>query len=125
MNKNIISSDDLNLLFGKLISDNILVTSSFTSLTGFRLQFTGVLDKKTSVELGILIRKLPLATESDSLMVPFLDRNVEFSYCDPREIPLGQEETANKVGDTVLMMRFLDSDRPSDAYETLILFFKL
>jgi hypothetical protein len=125
MNKNIISSDDANDLLRKLISGNTVITASFSSLTGFRLQFTGVLDEKSSMKAGILIRKLPLATEHDSLMVPLLNRNVEVSYCDPREIPPGLENVASKIGDTILMFRFFDHIKPTETLETLILFFTI
>jgi hypothetical protein len=46
MNKNLISSDDVDLLFDKLVSGNLVIIAVLSSLIGFRLQFTGILDKK-------------------------------------------------------------------------------
>ena len=84
MNKNIISVQKRHtFFFDKLISGNVLVTVSFTSLTGFRIQFTGVLDKKSSVTQGVLVNGTSAA--NDSLMVPLFNRGTEFSYCDSRE----------------------------------------
>lgn len=112
MNKNIISSEEAHLLFDKLISGNVLVTVSFTSLTGFRIQFTGVLDKKSSVTQGVLVNGTSAA--NDSLMVPLFNRGTEFSYCDSREIPPGLENVATKFGDTVLMIRLFVLDNPDE-----------
>jgi hypothetical protein len=58
-------------------------------------------------------------------MVPLFKRKVEFSYCDPRDIPPGLEVVASKTGNTVLMFRFFDSSKPAETLETLIFFFTI
>jgi hypothetical protein len=59
-------------------------------------------------------------------MVPLFNRNVEFSYCDAREIPSELEAITAEFGDTVLLIRLFDPllDR-TEAFETLFLTFKL
>jgi hypothetical protein len=42
------------------------------------------------------------------MVVPMAGRNIEYSYCDSREIPTEMREYAAKVGDTVLLMTFFD-----------------
>jgi hypothetical protein len=107
MNENVISSAEAHDLFGKLISEHIRVTAAYLSATGAQALLSGFVDS-VSARSGIVVSATQPISESERISVPLAGRNAEISYCDRRELPPGAESLATKVGDTVLLIRFLD-----------------
>ena len=111
MNKNIISIEDARDLLDKIFSERIQVLAFFSSAAGIQSRVTGYIDSITT-EGGLVISVgRPPATGPAFLSVPITEHDLEFSYCDKRELPEPMRELlAAKYGDSVFLMRFVDSE---------------
>jgi hypothetical protein len=108
MSKHVISSQEAMLLFSRLVSERISVTAQFSSAGGTRVILAGFVDSTSALNGVVISPTRPPSTKDGFMMVPFDGRTFEFSYCDRRELPAGFEKLAAQVGDTVLLVRFMN-----------------
>jgi len=111
MKDNIISFDEGCDLLSKLFSERIPVCTLLLTPAGSRIRVDGFIDSLTH-ETGIVVSvSRPPSTGSAAFSVPFFDRKCEFFFGDIRDIPdKDRGALAAQFGDTVLCVRFLDSD---------------
>ncbi|MGD0402486.1 MAG: hypothetical protein ABSB66_04755 [Candidatus Acidiferrales bacterium] len=108
MNKNTIAAEDARLLFDKLISENVPVIAFFRSTTGMKVLMSGFVDSVTDKNGVVLTASKPVLKASGFMSVPTFGRDVEFSYCDAREMPVAMAGVSTKIGNTVLLLNFVE-----------------
>lgn len=119
MDRNIISSQAADDLLSKLVLERIPVHALLTSTTGSQTALCGFVDGCSAKQLVISVDRPP-SPETGFVIIPLEGRDIEVSYCDEREASAEVRATlVPKFGDTVLLIRFLESD------EFLVLTFTL
>jgi hypothetical protein len=118
MNEYIISVEEARDLLDKLFSERLPVLAFFASPTGTQIRLNGFVDSITRDNGLVIAAASPPSQGPGFIRVLIFDRDFEFSYGDVRVLPEEmREEFAEKHGESVLAVRFLDSD------ELLALFF--
>ena len=114
-----ISGHEAELIFDKLIAEEIPVTAWLTSAGGASVFLFGLLEWFSS-EQGFFVRAHPTELEVDSfLMVSVNEQRSSYSYCDERELKDVPQDIKDTIGSSAVQARFLAP------LETLILIFRL
>jgi hypothetical protein len=109
MSKTILSFNEGLDLLRKLLAERIPLHALSMWETGSHVVLSGFVDSITS-RTGIVISAArPPSHGPGFISVMLSGRNCEFSYCDKRELPPETIEFTPELGDTVLLLRFLDS----------------
>ena len=118
MTDNTISFEDGCRLLDKLFSEQAPVYAMLVQPSGSHARVTGRVDS-ISEETGLIIStSRPPSSGAAVISLPLFNRDCVFNFGDKRDVPDDKrEELAAKFGDTMLCLRFLDSD------EVLILTF--
>jgi hypothetical protein len=110
MNDNIISPDDAAGLLDKLLSEQLPIRALFLSSTGFRCRINGRVDSVTP-ESGLVISVARPPSTGNAFLSVSLNRDCEFRFGDTRDLPEDErDEMGEKYGDTILAIRFLDTE---------------
>ena len=111
MTDNTVSFEDGCRLIEKLFSEQTPLSALLIIPTGTPVRVIGSVDSITP-EAGLVISSSrPPSSGVALISLPFFGRDCAFTFGDNRDLPEERrDELATKFGDTMLCLRFLDSE---------------